>query len=211
MPPLDATLFQHIAAAGPHMWRDLRRRLVARLMVLLPVALAGFHGLLWLVGHAWAADSHRETLVVAGWILVSGVALLAAFALAILDALRALVVAGPFLRSLGDLVLRHAPPPAAADLASQFGGLASPHGLARLARIRDLPLVTLVARSVLGIDAAPLLRAAVTGLGREALVREVERQARERAAATIRRLRAVVAVAMACAMGLLVFAGWLLR
>jgi len=78
-----------------------------------------------------------------------------------------------------------------------------------MAKLRDLPLILLLARSILRIDVKPLLQAAETGLGREALIREVERQARAQAAVTIRRVRALVWVCFGFALVLPFLTAWL--
>jgi hypothetical protein len=72
---------------------------------------------------------------------------------------------------------------------AEFGAFGSPQALARLARIRDLPLVVFLARTILGVNVKPLLQAAHGGVDAEALVRELERHARHRAAGILRRLR----------------------
>ena len=61
----------------------------------------------------------------------------------------------------------------------------------RALRLTDLPLLLFLARVILRLDIKPLL-AAHTGLGRETLVREMERMGRRRAAALLRRLRAFI-------------------
>jgi hypothetical protein len=57
-------------------------------------------------------------------------------------------------------------------------------------RLRDLPLLLFLGRVVLRLEIRPLLGAPHAGLGRETLIRELERLARVRAAALLRRLSA---------------------
>ena len=97
------------------------------------------------------------------------------------------------------------------DLAAQFAAFASPQRLARAARIRDLPLILFLARIILRVDVTSLLHAAKMGLAREALVREVERRARDCAAAILRRLKGLVWVGLGILLALPFVVGWVLR
>jgi len=205
---LDQALLQRIREGGRDMRRGLWHRVGIGLIVLLLLAHACLYGLLWALGDTWQAGRHRDVAVAVGRVLLPIAALVAACAMALLGSLRALTVSGPFLRSLGDLVLRDPTRFSDPGLPGQFAALTSPHGLARLAQLRDLPLILLLARSILRIDVKPLLQAAETGLGREALIREVERQARAQAAVTIRRVRALVWVCFGFALVLPFLTAW---
>jgi hypothetical protein len=180
-------------------------------MLLLLLTHACFYGGLWLTGDGWRAGHLREVAVATGRLLVPIAALLAACALALRDSLYALIVSGPLLRSLGDLILSPRVQPRDLNPAGQFAAFASPQRLARAARIRDLPLILFLARVILRVDVKSLLRAAEMGLGRETLVREVERQVRDRAALALRRLKGLVWVALGCALPLPFLVGWFLR
>ena len=78
------------------------------------------------------------------------------------------------------------------DPADDADSSASPERLARALPLTDLPLLLFLARVILRLDIEPLLAAAYTGLGRETLVREMERMGRQRAAGLLRRLRAFI-------------------
>ena len=140
------------------------------------------------MGEAWLAGRHRDVSVGVARILLPVAGVCVGCGTALLGSLSGLIVSGPLLRSLGDLVLGARLQPALPDLGSQFAVFASTGGLARLARIRDLPLIVFLTRTILGVNVKPLLQAARVGLDSEGLVRELERQARDRAAGTLRRL-----------------------
>lgn len=207
--PLDDLILQTIRESSRDLWRGVRHRIGSRALLLLALA----SGCLWVIprlpGDAWQA-APAPTVVTIGWVLLPVAALLAACALALVDSLRALLVSGPLLRSLGDLALSPQVRPAGPDLAAHFSAFASPQRLARAARIRDLPLILFLARLILRVDVKPLLQAAETGLGREALVREVERQARQRAAATLHRLKVLLWAGIGCALVIPPLAAWTL-
>jgi hypothetical protein len=208
---LDVVLMEHLRRGSGDMWRGWRKRLGLRALLLLFLVHAAFYGILWLLGDAWQGGRHRDAaLGVAGVLLPTG-GLLAACAVALLDSLHALIVSGPFLRSAGDLLAGARARLAAPDGAGAFGVFASPQALARLARLRDLPLILFVARSILQVDVKPVLQAARTGIGQEELIREVELRARDRAARTLRRWRGAACILT----GLMVLApfavGWALR
>lgn len=112
--------------------------------------------------------------------------------MAFLDSLGALVVSGPLLRALGDRVLSARLQPGASDLAGQFAPWTSSGGLARLVRIRDLPLLVFLARTILGVDVKALLEASRNRAAPENPVHEMERRARVRAAGTLRVLKVVL-------------------
>jgi hypothetical protein len=209
--PLDELILQKIRESSRDLWRGVRHRVGIRALLLLLLAYGCFWAIPWLVGHTWQAGRPLATAVAIGRLLLPIIALLVACATALLDSLYAVVVSGPLLRSLGDLALSPQVRPAGPDLAAQFAAFASPQRLARAARIRDLPLILFLARIVLRVDMKPLLRAVETGLGREALVREVERQARDRAAATLCRLHTLVWIGLGILLALLFLLGWALR
>lgn len=207
---LDDMLLQRIREGGRDLWRGVRHRVGLYAILFLLLSHACFYGGLWLVGDAWWAGHPREAAVATGRLLMPIAALLAACALALRDSLYALIVSGPLLRSLGDLILSPRAQPGDLNPAGQFAAFASPQRLARAARIRDLPLILFLARVILRVDVKSLFHAAEMGLGRETLVREVERQVRDRAALVLRRLKGLVWVALGCVFPLPFLVGWLL-
>ena len=207
--PLDELILQKIRESSRDLWRGVRHRLALRALLLLLLTYGCFWGIPRLVGDTWQAGRPLPTTAAVGRLLLPIIALLAAFATALLDSLRVLIVSGPLLRSLGDLALSAQRQRAGPDLAAQFAAFASPQRLARAARIRDLPLILFLARIILRVDVAPLLHAAKMGLAREALVREMERQARDRAAAILRRLTALVWAGLGILLALTFVLGWL--
>jgi hypothetical protein len=184
---LDAVLLEHLRLGSRALWRGMRVRLGIRLPLSLLLVFLAFYGMLWLTA-VWLAHGQRDLAVGVARILLPVAGVCAGCGMALLDSLNALVVSGPLLRSLGDLVLSARLQPASPNLGSQFAVFTSTGGLARLARIRDLPLILFLARTVLGVNAKALLQAARVGLDSEGLVRELERHARYRAAGTLRRL-----------------------
>jgi hypothetical protein len=160
-----------------------------RLLLALVVVHLAFYGLAWLLGEVWFAHRQRDLAVGLARILLPVAGVCAGCGMAVLDSLGALVVSGSFLRSTGDLLLTVRAASAGPGVTAQLGAFASPQTLARLARIRDLPLIVFLARTVLGVNVKPLLQAAQGGLDAETLVRELERHARDRAAGMLRRLR----------------------
>ena len=209
--PLDELVLERIRRSSRDLWRGVPHRVGIRALVLLPLAHGGSYGILWLLGDPGQAGNYRPTAIAAGKVLLPIVALLAACAMAFLDSLRALIVSGPLLRSLGDVALSARVRLAGPDLAAQFTAFASPQRLARAARIRDLPLILFLARIILRVDVTSLLREAAMGLERETLVRKIERQARDRAAAILRRLTRLVWAGLGCVLPLSLLIGWLLR
>jgi hypothetical protein len=207
--PLDEMILQKIRESSGDLWRGVRHRVGSRALLFLAVTFGCLWGIPWLLGDAWQAGRVAPAVAI-GRMLLPMVALPAAAALALVDSLQALLVSGPLLRSLGDLALSPQVRPASPDLMMQFSAFASPQQLARAARIRDLPLILVLVRLVLRVDVESLLQAAETGLGREALVREIERQVRRRAAAMLRRLTILLWATLACVFPLLCLAGWLL-
>ena len=185
---LDAVLLEHLRLGSRELWRGWRVRVGVRLFFSVLFVHLAFYGMLWLMGEAWLAGRHRDVSVGVARILLPVAGVCVGCGTALLGSLSGLIVSGPLLRSLGDLVLGARLQPAAPDLAGQFAAFTSTGGLARLARIRDLPLLVFLTRIILGVNVRPLLRAGQVGLGPEGLVRELERQARNRAARTLRRL-----------------------
>lgn len=208
---LDEMLLQRIREGSGDVWRGLRRRVGIRLILLLLLTHACFYGALWLLSGVWPGGHYRDVALAMGRVLVPLAALFAAGAMALLDSLHALIISGPFLRSLGDLMLNSQHWSSRPALADQFAAFASPQRLARAARIRDLPLILFLVRVILRIDVKALLHAAEMGLGGETLVREVERQVRDRAALVLRRLKGLAWVALGCALPLPFLVGWILR
>ena len=204
---LDEMILQKIRESSRDLWHGVWHRIGSRALLLLALAFGCLWVIPWLLGDAWQA-ARAPMAVAMGRVLLPPAALLAACALALLDSLRALLVSGPLLRSLGDLALSPQVRPAGPDLAGHFSAFASPQQLARAARMRDLPLILFLVRILLRVDVKPLLQAAETGLGREALVREVERQARQRAAAVLHRLKIMLWVAFGCVVPLPFLVGW---
>jgi hypothetical protein len=209
--PLDEMLLQKIRESSRELWCGVRHRMGLRALLLVLLAYGCFWAVPWFWGETWQAGGLLPTAAAIGRPLLPIVALLAAFAMALLDSLRVLIVSGPLLRSLGDLALIADLRPAGPDMAAQFAAFASPQRLARAARIRDLPLILFLARIVLRVDVAPLLHVAKAGLAREALVREVERQARDRAAAILRRLKALLWIGCGILFAIPLLVGWALR
>jgi hypothetical protein len=185
---LDAVLLEHLRLGSRELWRGWRARVGVRLCFSVLFVHLAFYGMLWLMGEAWLAGRHRDVGVGVARILLPVAGVCVGCGTALLGSLNGLIVSGPLLRSLGDLVLGARLQPDAPDLAGQFAAFTSRGGLARLARIRDLPLIVFLTRTILGVNVKPLLQAARGGLDSEGLVRELERQARSRAARTFRRL-----------------------
>jgi hypothetical protein len=191
---LDAALLQHVRLGTRELWRGMRARAVIRLLVSLAGVHLAFYGILWLLGETWLAGRQRDAAAGVARILLPLASVCAGCAIAVLDSLGALVVSGSFLRSMGDLLLNARSASVGPRVTAQLGAFASPQTLVRLARIRDLPLIVFLARTVLGVNVKPLLAAAHGGLDAEALVRELERRARDRAARMLRRWRIVLYV-----------------
>ena len=168
-----------------------------RLLLLTPAAAAWMLAVAWLLGAGWRFD--RLLGAIAGtqiWLFLTA-ALSAGFALAFLDALRALIVEGSLVRSLGDLILRHEALPGGPRLEEQFAAFVTPQRLSRLTRFRDLPLILFLTRLVLSQDAKALMRLAVAGAGREGVIRRLEDQVRRQAADLVRKLRVAVILLLA--------------
>jgi hypothetical protein len=206
---LDELILQTIRESSRDLWRGVRHRIGSRALLLLALVFGCLWVFPWLLGNA-SQGARAPTAVAIGRVLLPAAALLAACALALTDSLHALLVTGPLLRSLGELALSPQVRPAGPGLAAQFSAFASPQQLARAARVRDLPLILFLVRIILRVDVKALLQAAEIGLGREALVREVERQARQRAAAVLRRLTILLWVAFGCVVPLPILVGWAL-
>lgn len=206
--PLDDLVLERIRGGSRDLWREVRHRLGARALVLVPLSFGWAYGLLWLCRDTRHVGTYLPTILAAGTFILPFTALLAACAMALVDSFRMLIVSGPLLRSLGDLVLS-APAQPGANPSSQFAAFASPQHLARAARVRDLPLILFLTRLIVRVDASALLR--VAGMGREGLVREMERQVRDRAAAILRRLTGLVWIGLGCVLALPLVIGWALR
>jgi hypothetical protein len=207
---LDELILQTIRESSRDLWRGVRHRIGRRALLLLVLAFGCLWAIPRLLGDAWQAGRALPTAAAIGWLVLLTAALLAAWALALLDSLHALLVTGPLLGSLGDMALSPQVRPAGPDLAAQFSAFASPRQLARAARVRDLPLILFLVRIILRVDVKALLQTAEAGLGRAALVREVERQARQRAAAVLHRLKIMLWVAFGCVVPLPFLVGWAL-
>jgi hypothetical protein len=186
---LDAALVQHLRLGTGELWRGMRVRAGLRLLLSLLVVYLAFYGMVWLLGEAWFAGRGRDVAVALARIFLPAAGVCAGCAMALVDSLSALIVSGPFLRSMGDLFLCARAQAIGPDVTAEFGVFGSPRALAGMARIRDLPLIVFLARIVLGVNVKPLLHAAQGGLDAETLVRELERHARDRAAGMLRRLR----------------------
>jgi hypothetical protein len=208
---LDEILLERIRGASRDLWRGTGARVSLRLVL---VALAAG---LWIAGMAWLLGSGRGTERLLDAVAGIGIPFLlitllsAVLAIAFLDALRALIVQGSLVRSLGDLILRHAAQPGGSRLEDHFAAFATPHQLSRHTRFRDLPLILFLSRMVLSQDPKSLLRMAVTGVGREGLMRELEDQVRAQAAAVIRRRRIAVILLLAVILSIPQLIAWLFR
>jgi hypothetical protein len=205
---LDELLLQGIRKGSRDLWRGMRARVGIRLILAMLLVHLGFSGVLWLLGDAWQAGRHCGAVGTTRLLLLVA-ALLAACGMAFLDSLRALIVAGPLLRSLGDLLLNAEIRPAGPSLADQFAAFTSSQHLARVARVPDLPLILFLVRIVFPLDVKPLLQAAQAGLGREGLVREIEARARDRAGRTLRRWKSALWLGLALALMVPFIAGWI--
>ncbi|MCX5734494.1 MAG: hypothetical protein NTW68_09230 [candidate division NC10 bacterium] len=187
---LDELLLGKIREGSRGVWRGARGRLGSRFILLTLLVHAVLIGGLWLLGLSSEALLHGGVAAKAGMALLPLVALLGSLGLAWLDSVRAIIVIGTLLRSLGDALL-DSPPSFGPRPEEQLATFASPERLARALRLTDLPLLLFLARVILRLDIKPLL-AAHTGLGRETLVRKMEHMGRRRAAALLRRLRAFI-------------------
>ena len=188
---LDELLLGKIREGSRGVWRGARGRLGSRFILLTLLVHAVLIGGLWLLGLSSEALLHGGVAVKAGMVLLPLVALLGRLGLAWLDSVQASIVIGTLLPSLGDALL-DSPFSSGLRPEEQLATVTSPERLARALCLTDLPLLLLLARVILRLDIEPLLAAAHTGLGRETLVREMERMGRRRAAALLRRLRAFI-------------------
>lgn len=203
---MDEALLEQIRIASRDLWRGVGARIGIRLLLLALAAGLWIIVLARLLGGGGGADLLLTRVTGAGIALLP-----AGLALAFLDSLRALIVQGSFLRSLGDLILRHEAQPLGRRLEDHFAAFATPHHLARLTRYRDLPLILFLARVVLAQDAKSLIRLAAEGVGREGLIRGLEDRVRSRAAGVIRKLRAAVILLLAAILSIPQLTAWLLR
>lgn len=208
---LDQAILDEVREGTREVWRRFRRGLGPWTLVLA----LGYFGLwscaLWLSGPTTEARLSLGVARRVGYMLLPPVALLGGGALSFLSALKAVVVEGPLLARLGDLLLAVPLGPGHPAAAEHFAAFTSPGLLAKAARIRDLPLLMLLMRAVLGVDLAPLLAKAQTGGSRELLVRELEQAARAIATRNLRRCCWALWLAVALALTLPLLAGWLLR
>ncbi|HSB82477.1 MAG TPA: hypothetical protein VLM91_27190 [Candidatus Methylomirabilis sp.] len=203
---MDEVLLEQIRIASRDLWRGMGARIGIRLLLL--ALAAGF----WTVVLARLLGGGGGTDLLLTTVTGAGIALLpAGLALAFLDSLRALIVQGSFLRSLGDLILRHETQPRSPRLEDHFAAFAAPQHLSRLTRYRDLPLIMFLARMVLAQDAKSLMRLAAAGVGREGLIRGLEDRVRSRAAEVIRKLRAALILLLAAILSIPQLAAWLFR
>ena len=187
---LDELLLGKIREGSRGVWRGVRGRLGSRFILLILLVHAVVIGGLRLLGLSSEALLHGGVAAKTGMVLLPLVALLGSLGLAWLDSVQAIIVTGTLLRSLGDALL-DSPLSSGPRPGEQLATFASPERLARALRLTDLPLLLFLARVILRLDIKPLL-AAHTGLGRETLVREMERMGRRRATVLLRRLRAFV-------------------
>ena len=208
---LSELLLGRVRDGSQILWRGVRRRAGVHLIGLLLLVHGGFFGVLWLLGEPWQAGRHREVALGIARVLLPAAGLCGGLLMAFRGSLHALLIAGPFLRSMADLLLDRRIPWAGGDPTGQLAAFASPQALAGAARIRDLPLILFLSRTVLRLEAKPLLQAAQTGVGRERLLGEMERQVRDRSARSLRRLAGVAWLGLALAVALPFAAGWLFR
>jgi hypothetical protein len=199
---LDRAILDEVRASSQEVSRRFRRGLAPSVLLLAAAGLGSCTGIQWMFGAAWQQ---------VGLTMLVPLALLAGGALAFLRALAAVVVKGPLLGRLRDLLLNAPVGPGHPPAAEQFAAFTSPGLLAKAARIRDLPLLMFLMRAVLGLDLAPLLAKAQTGGSRELLVRELEQAARAAASRNLRRYCWVLWLAVALTLPLPLLAGWLLR
>ncbi|HYL80195.1 MAG TPA: hypothetical protein VEU07_05245, partial [Candidatus Acidoferrum sp.] len=202
---------ERIREASSDVWRDVGARVGFRLVLLALAAGLWTTAMTWLLGKGGGADLLLNTIPGARIWVFLGTVLSAGLALTFLDALRAVIVEGSLVRSLGDLILRHEAEPRGPRLEDHFAAFATPRQLSRLTRFRDLPLILFLTRLVLSQDAKSLIRLAATGVGREGLIRGLEDRVRGRAAGLIRRLRAAVILLLAAVLSIPQLAAWLFR
>ena len=170
---LGELLLGRVREGSQDLWRGVRRRVGVRMIGLLLLLHGGFFGVLWLLGDTWHAGRHREVALGMARVLLPAAGLCGGLVMAFRGSLHALLISGPFLRSIADLLLDRRMPWAGGDPMGHLAAFASPQALARAARIRDLPLILFLSRTVLRLEAKPLLRAAQTGVGGERLLNEM--------------------------------------
>jgi len=208
---LDELLLQCMRAGSRDLWRGVRTRLGTWLILLTLLFLMGFIGGLGLLGGSLRGPLQWNAGLFAGVILLLVAALCGGLGLAWVDSAHALIVAGPHLRSLGDVLLEFPIRTGLPRPEDQFTTFASPERLARTMRIRDLPLLLFLGQVVFRLNITPLLGAAHAGLRRETLVREMERLGRQRAAVIVSRLRAFVWLFLGAALLSSLLIVWLSR
>lgn len=208
---LDEAILQAIRVTSRGLWQRVRARLLLRVILLAPAAGLWTLGVSWLLGDGKKSSLYRDMFAGGGIALLAFAIVAGGLALALLDALGAVVVEGPCLRSLGDVLVRPDLRLGGPRLADQMAAFATSRQLSRLARVGDLPLIMFLARSVLSQDVRPLLTLAATGVGRDDLIRRLEDQVRGHAAGAIRKARVVVLLVLAGALSLPRLVTWLLR
>jgi hypothetical protein len=182
-----------------------------RLVLALLLVHGAFFGILWLLGGTWQDGRHREVALGVARVLLPAAGICGGVLMAFRGSLRAVLVSGPFLRSAANLLLDRRMAWAGGDPMGQLAAFASPQALAGAARIRDLPLILFLSRTVLRLEAKPLLQAAQTGLGREGVLGEVERQVRDRSARSLRRVAVAIWLGLTLAVAFPFAVGWLLH
>jgi hypothetical protein len=205
---LGEALLDRVREGSQELWRGVRRRMGIRLVLAVLLVHGAFFGILWLLGGAWQDGRHREVALGVARVLLPVAGICGGVLMAFRGSLHAVVVAGPFLRSMADLLLDRRMAWASGDPMEQLAAFASPQALAGAARIRDLPLLLFLSRTILRLEAKSLLRAFQIGAGREALLGEMERQVRGRSARSLRRLAGAVWFGLALAVALSFAAGW---
>jgi hypothetical protein len=208
---LGDALLGRLREGSQELWRGLRRRMGIRLVLAVLLVHGAFFGILWLLGGSWQDGRHREVALGVARVLLPAAGICGGALMAFRGSLHAVLVSGPFLRSVADLLLDRRMTWAGGDPMGQLAAFASPQALAGAARIRDLPLLLFLSRTILRLETKSLLRAFQGGAGREALLGEMERQVRDRAARSLRWLAGAVWLGLALAVALPFAAGWAFR
>ena len=208
---LDEAILETIRATSRGLWQGVWTRLLLRVILLGPAAGLWTLGVGWLLGDGKKSSLYRDIFAAGEVAILVSAIVVAGLALALLDALAAVVVDGPCLRSLGDLLLRPDLRLGGPSLGDQMAAFASSRQLSRRAGVGDLPLILFLARMVLSQDVKPLLRLAATGAGREDIIRRLEDQVRGHSAGAIRKARVVVLLLLTGALSVPRLAAWLFR
>ena len=157
----------------------------------------------------WQAGRHREVALGMARVLLPAAGLCGGVLMAFRGSLHALLVSGPLPAIDGrpaagpaDAVGRRRSDgtPCRVRLTAGPGGCGTDPG----SPLDSLPEPDRPSR----LEAKPLLRAAQTGVGRERLLGEMERQVRDRAARSLRRIAGAVWLGLALAVALPFAAGW---